>query len=268
MEKVDYSRKYTSLYKEAIFKLNDDGDELIEIEEKIDEKYFNLTNKNEKLEIKYEKLEERTLVEKIETIFSEIHFSLDEKNDVDKLLNLELICSKWSKLMMKLLKEDLKTYEIEMVYEVLSLLERENDIKEILKDYYLFRYLFMGIYEVSSSKLVINKKKEIKDLFIGDILFDLKVEYLEDEREIKITGKEVMEHSYANCIKDLKERGYISSKEMGELKFLLNGKYLLNEDNSVKDGEVSIIVRYHKREVGKEGKVLLEIKHLFNIKEV
>lgn len=268
MEIFDYSRKYTSVYKEVVFKLEDDGDELIQLEEKIDEKHFSLTNNNEILKIKYEKLEEMTLDEKIEIVFSEIHFSLDEKNDVENLLNLDVIRVKWKALMMKLLKGKLTKNGIEMVYEVLSLLERESDIEEILKDYYLFRYLFMGIYEVSSSKLIINKRKEIKDLFVGDILFDIKVEYLEDEREVKLTGEEVMEHSYANCIKDLKERGYISSKEMGELKFLLNGKYILNEDNSIKNGEVDITIRYHKREIGEEGKVLLEIKHLFNIKEV
>ena len=71
-----------------------------------------------------------------------------------------------------------------------------------------------------------------------------------------------------DCIKKLKERKYLSKNETGEIKFLLDGKYLLNEDNSIKTASVDIRIRYHKREMGREGKILLEINHSFNIEEV
>ncbi len=268
MEILDYSRKYKSVYKEIIFRLDEESEELIELENKEDIKIFNMIYKDEELIIECEELKMETLVEKIETVFSELCFSLDEKKDIKKLLNLEIIQNKWKKIMVTLLKENLITTEIEFIYEVLKLLESESNIKDILKDYYLFRHLFMGIYEVSSSKRVINKQKKIKNLFVGDILFDLKIEYLENEREVKVTGKEAMEYSYVDCIKKLKERKYLSKNETGEIKFLLDGKYLLNEDNSIKTASVDIRIRYHKREMGREGKILLEINHSFNIEEV
>ena len=163
MEILDYSRKYKSVYKEIIFRLDEESEELIELENKEDIKIFNMIYKDEELIIECEELKMETLVEKIETVFSELCFSLDEKKDIKKLLNLEIIQNKWKKIMVTLLKENLITTEIEFIYEVLKLLESESNIKDILKDYYLFRHLFMGIYEVSSSKRVINKQKKIKE---------------------------------------------------------------------------------------------------------
>ena len=269
MEIIDYQRKYEAVYKEIVFKLNEE-DEMIKIDEETDEKLFELNYKNGELEIEYEKLEENTIIEKIETIFSKIGFSLDEKQDIDKVLNLELIRMKWQKIKMGLFKENLLPDELEILYEFGALLENENNIIDILKGYYLYKYLFMGIYELSPSKLIINKKKEMKDLILGDVEFDIKMEYLEDEDEEKIIliGESVMERSYAGRDKHLIERGYLTSKDNGRLKYVLNGEYLLNEDKSIRNGKVDVTVTFHKIEMGWEGKVLLEVKHIFEIKEV
>ena len=267
MELENYSRKYRTNYKEVVLKI-DDAKELVEVEKEEDERNFEMEYTGDTLKINYEKTGEDSIIKKIDSIFEELVFSLDLNKNIDKLISIETINQKFEEVRSDLFQRELAPDEEDLIYKFSSLLENNNNLADIYKEYYLFKYLFLGIYELSDTKKNIEKELEVKKIFLTDMLFDIKMKYDEEENEIEIKGKDSLKFGAVNYVIKLIKNGYLKERMNGGLSVSLKGKYILNEDKSIKKGFLEIVVKYQKVAYMAEGDIFLEIRHLFNIEEV